>query len=94
MTPRWEPSSNKHGVPRRDQIYAILHANYVRFLDEPVEDGRLVIYVGPAHAQTDREIEVLVHEHPETGREASIFHAMPLGAKYRRYREEHPDGWR
>jgi hypothetical protein len=94
MTPRWEPSSEKHGVPRHDQIHAILHANYVRFLDEPIAEGRIVIYIGPAHSQTDRELEILVHEHPHSGREASIFHAMPLGPKYRRYREENPDGWK
>ncbi len=75
-------------------MHAIVHATYVRILDEPIGDGRLVIYMGPAHPQTNRELEILVHEHPETGREASIFHAMPLGAKYRRYREENPDGRR
>jgi len=92
MPPRWEPSSDRHFVPRRDQVYAIVHATYVRVLDEPVEFGELVIYIGPEHAQTDRELEILVHEFPDTGFAAYIFHAMPLGAKYRRYREEHPDG--
>lgn len=47
-----------------------------------------MLYIGPAHAQTDRELEILVHEFPETGPEAIIFHAMDLGPKFRRLREE------
>lgn len=50
-----------------------------------------MLFIGPPHAQTEREIEVLVHENPATGREAVIFHAMPLGPKFRTYREEHSD---
>ena len=93
MAPRWEPSSEKHGVSRPDQIFAILNANFVHELDEPVKEGRVMVYIGPEHAQTDRELEILIHEFPD-GREASIFHAMPLGPKFSRYREEHPDGWK
>jgi hypothetical protein len=93
MAPRWEPSSEKHGVSRQDQTFAIVNANFVHELDEPVKEGRIVLYIGPEHAQTDREVEVLVHEFGD-GRESSIFHAMPLGPKFRRFREEHPDGWR
>jgi hypothetical protein len=94
MAPRWEPSSDKHGVSRQDQIFAIINANFVHELDEPVKEGRIMVYIGPEHSQTDRELEILVLEFPDSGREASIFHAMPLGPKYRRYREEHPDGWK
>lgn len=93
MAPRWEPSSEKHGVSRQDQIHAILYANFVHELDEPVKEGRIVLFVGPEHSQTDRELEILVHEFGN-GREASIFHAMPLGPKFSRFREEHPDGWK
>lgn len=95
MAPRWEPSSDRHGVARQDQAYAIIHANYVNITDEPAPDGgQVVVYIGPQHAQTERELEILVLEFPESGREASIFHAMQLGPKWRRYREENPDGWR
>lgn len=51
---------------------------------------RLVIHRSP-HAQTGREIEVLINVYDD-GREAVVFHAMGLGPKYRRYREENPNG--
>ena len=51
----------------------------------------MTLYIGPPHAQTERELEVLVIRFTN-GREALIFHAMPLGPKYRRYREEFPNG--
>lgn len=73
-------------------MYAILHATFVQQLNEQPVDGRIMLYIGPEHVQTDRELEILVHEFPNTGRESSIFHAMPLGPKFRRYREEHSDG--
>lgn len=91
MTPRWEPSSDKHGVARNDQVYAILHATYIADLGPNERGGSIRLYIGPEHAQTDRELEILV-VHFTDGREASIFHAMPLGPKIRRYREEHPHG--
>ena len=94
MPPRWEPSSDKHNVPRADQVYAIVYATFVHILGEPVAAGQIVLYIGPEHGQTDRELEILVHESPESGAEAVIFHAMPLGPKFRRYREENSDGWR
>lgn len=43
------------------------------------------------HSQTDREIEVLVNVYDD-GREAVVFHAMELGPKFRRYREENSNG--
>jgi hypothetical protein len=72
---------------------SILHANYVAELaDEKQGSGRIVLFIGPPHPQTSRELEILVHEFPEADTEAVIFHAMELGAKYRRYREEHSNG--
>jgi hypothetical protein len=47
-----------------------------------------MLYIGPEHPQTDREIEVLVRRPRRSGAEASIFHAMPLGPKFRRLRED------
>lgn len=66
-----------------------------RFTDvlagEPQTEGQVRLFVGPPHehALPDDEIEVLVHEFRATGSEAVVFHVMPLGPKYRRYREEH-----
>lgn len=91
MAPRWETSAEKHGLSRGDIIFAILNATYAaEVVGEVPTAGRIMVFIGPQHAQTDREIEVLVHEYPETDREAVIFHAMPLGAKFRTHREEHP----
>ena len=86
--PHWEPSSDKHGVPREAQIYAILHATFADQLATEPNGDVIMLYIGPEHAQTDREIEVLVRRPPRPGREASIFHAMPLGPKFRRLRED------
>lgn len=91
MAPRWEDSSAKHGVPRTDAIFAMLHANYIAEVESSPDGGQIMLYIGPEHAQTERELEILVNVFRD-GREASIFHVMPLGPKYRRYREEHPDG--
>jgi hypothetical protein len=91
MTPRWAHSSDKHGVPRDDQIHVLLQPTYGR--DLHVEDAArecITLYIGHPHGQTDREVEILVRTFPGTTREAIVFHAMPLGPKYRRYREEHP----
>lgn len=88
MAPKWLGSSEKHGVPKGDQIYAILNAGFTTELIGEAKVGRIMLYIGPAHAQTDRELEILVHEFPETGPEAIIFHAMDLGPKFRRLREE------
>ncbi len=51
--------------------------------------GTVWLYIGHPHAQTDREIEVLVNVYAD-GREALVFHAMGLGPKFRQYREENP----
>ena len=88
LTPRWAKSADKHGVTRTDQIYAIVNATFVReLLGESLDDGRVFLYIGPQHAQTGREIEVLVNVYSD-GREAFVFHAMPVGPKFEKYREE------
>jgi hypothetical protein len=70
----------------------IVHANYtVRLDSEKLDDGTIWLYIGHPHAQTRREIEILVNVYPD-GREAVVFHAMELGPKFRRYRQENPDG--
>jgi hypothetical protein len=73
-------------------LHAIVHANYTDKLDsEKFDDGDVWLYIGHPHAQTEREIEVLVNVYPD-GREAIVFHAMELGPKFKRYREENADG--
>lgn len=88
--PRWTDSTSKHNVARGDAIYAMLNATYAQAFPDEVNEGRISLFIGPAHAQTDSEIEVLVHEFPGAGKEAVVFHVMPLGPKFRRYREENP----
>ena len=90
MPPRWESSSEKHGVPQHDQVYAILHATYVADLGPNDDGGEIRLYIGPEHFQTERELEILVNQFTD-GREASIFHSIRLGPKFRSYREENPD---
>lgn len=91
VAPIWEPSAAKHKIPQADAIHAMLHPTYVaHFGDEAVEEGQITLFIGHPHGQTKREIEVLVHEFPETGKTARIFHVMDLGPKFRRYREENP----
>jgi hypothetical protein len=91
VAPVFEPSSGKHGVSHSAIAHAIFHATFVQLLEE--DDGSQVkLFIGPEHAQTDREIEVLVREFPGASRQASIFHAMPLGPKFARLREEVSNG--
>ncbi len=89
MAPRWVGSSERHGIPRGDQIHAILNATFEAELQGEAKEGRIVLFIGPPHGQTARELEILVNEFPGTGREAVVFHAMELGTKFRRFREEH-----
>jgi len=91
VPPRWESSSEKHGVPQHDQVYAILHATYIANLGPNDDGGEIRLYIGPEHSQTERELEILISQFTD-GREASIFHAMRLGPKFRSYREENPHG--
>ncbi|PQZ48526.1 MULTISPECIES: hypothetical protein, partial [unclassified Microbacterium] len=62
----------------------------------PVQEATVTRQIAGGTLEARREayeaIEALVHEHPETGHEASVFHAMPLGPKFRTHREEHPHG--
>lgn len=92
MAPRWAHLADKHGIPRADQIYALINATYtVELVNERLDGGAVWLYIGPPHAQTERELELLVNVY-NGGREALVFHVMHLSAKYRRYREENPGG--
>jgi hypothetical protein len=92
MAPRWIDSAFKHGVPQADQIWALLHTTYQADLPgESRDDGTVRLIIGHPHAQTDREVEILVNVYAD-GRESRVFHAMELSSKFRRYREENPNG--
>ena len=91
MAPRWTDSTDKHRVPRSEQIYVLLNPSYQAELPDQVAEGQIVLFIGFASEHSVREIEVLVQTYPGTGREAVVFHAMELGPKFRRFREEHPD---
>jgi len=94
VNPRWTESSGKHGIPQRDQIFAIANASYsVELAGESLDEGTVWLYIGPEHAQTDRELELLVNVYDD-GREAVVFHAQQLNDKFRRLREENRHGWR
>ena len=90
MPPKFLDSADKHGVPRADAVHAIVNATYTRNLGEGPKGGTKTLFIGPAHAQTDREIEVVVEQYLD-GRETDIFHVMELGPKFRRMREGHPN---
>ncbi|HCB59376.1 MAG TPA: hypothetical protein DIT15_09140 [Arthrobacter bacterium] len=89
MAPKWVGSSGRHGIPRADQIHAILNATFEAELEGEAQEGRIMLFIGPAHEQTDRELEILVNDFPDTGKEAVVFHAMTLGPKFKRFREDY-----
>ncbi|WP_336653526.1 MULTISPECIES: hypothetical protein [unclassified Leucobacter] len=73
-------SADKHGIPREDSLYAIMHAAVSAELDgEPGETT--MVYVGHPHGQTDRYIEVIAAHRPP--RTIVIFHSMPLSDLFR-----------
>jgi hypothetical protein len=92
MTPRWTDSSDKHKIARADQVWAMVHPTYsTRLPDVSIDGGTVWLYIGLPHAQTEREIEILINVY-EDGREAVIFHAMELTDKFRRYKEGSSNG--
>lgn len=94
MTPRWAESAGKHGVSRGDAIFAMLSATYTAQLADNGDGTVDRLYIGPEHAQTERELEIIVQIPVDgSGREAFVFHVMPLGPKFRHLREEYPNGF-
>ncbi|WP_431031195.1 hypothetical protein [Plantibacter sp. RU18] len=92
MAPAWTNSASKHGVDRRDAMYALVYPNYVRDIEDNGDGTVNRLYIGPEHAQTTRELEVIVRVAVDgSGREAVIFHVMQLGPAIRRFREENPE---
>lgn len=80
MAVQYTNSADKHGVPREDSLYAMLHAEVSAELDgEPGEVT--MVYIGHPHGQTDRYIEVIAAHRPP--RTVVIFHSMPLSDLYR-----------
>ncbi len=78
-------------MPKGDALYVLLHPTFVRDLEVNGDGTVNRLFIGPVHAQTDRELEVIVRVAVDgSGREAVVFHVMPLGPKFRRFREENP----
>lgn len=74
-------------------MFAMLHATYVADVNDNGDGTVDRLYIGPEHAQTRRELEVIVRVAIDgSSREAVIFHVMQLGPKFRTMREEYPDG--
>lgn len=93
MSPRWTDSTRKHGVARADAMFAMINATYTADLRDNGDGTVDRLYIGPEHAQTDRELEVIVQLAVDcSGREAVVFHVMQLGPRFRRMREEYPHG--
>ncbi|GAA1359946.1 hypothetical protein GCM10009596_16050 [Arthrobacter rhombi] len=80
MAVEWTTSADRHGIPRRDALYAI--ANHEALEEIEGRSGeRTIVYVGHPHGQTDRYIEVIAaHSEPRT---VVVFHAMELTDLYR-----------
>ncbi len=71
----------------------MVNAHYI--VDIRANEDRTVdrLFIGPQHAQTARELEIIVRVPKDgSGSEAVVFHVMELGPKFRRMREENPDG--
>lgn len=80
MGVQFTSSADKHGIPREDSLYAIMHAEVSAEVDgEPGEVT--MVYVGHPHGQIDRNIEVIAAHRPP--RTIVIFHAMPLSDLFR-----------
>jgi hypothetical protein len=92
MTPEWTESAGKHNISRSHAAHAIINATYSAELGPDERGGTLTLFIGPRHAQTDDELEILVRSFPGTNSDRIIFHVMQLGPRFRRYREENPRG--
>lgn len=82
-------SADKHGIPREDAVYAMMHhQKSAVIVGRPEEET--VVYVGHPHGQTERFIEVIAAHRPP--RTIVIFHAMPLTDMFRHliYEGEQP----
>lgn len=82
-------SADKHEIPRGDALWAATHAVFMTTKvksapGQPAFPRRA--FVGPAHAQTDRLLEVLVEIRPDGN--LWVYHVMVLGSLYRKLMEE------
>jgi hypothetical protein len=92
MSPIWTLSTEKHGVSRHDAMHAVINATFTELLSTHqaagTHGGVVTVFIGPRHAQTEDELEILV-EHFNDGRESIVFHVQPLSSRWRSFREEH-----
>lgn len=84
----WAGSADKWGISHEDALYAIQNAVYTSTkvkVNSGDPNGQRRVFVGPQHAQTERQIEVLVEM---VGAGFVVYHVMPLGPYYRQQMEE------
>jgi hypothetical protein len=90
LVPKWTPSSAKHGISQADAAYVIQNHNFSIEINKipgnKSAQNVVLLFIGPQHAGTDREIEVLVELPTKQGDQVVVFHVMPLGSKYRALR--------
>lgn len=77
----FSPSADKHGIPREDAVYAVLH--HAGYADLPARrpGERSFMFVGLPHQHAMRYIEVGVAVDGRGNRK--IFHAMEVTDLYR-----------
>jgi len=81
MAIEWTPSAVKHGVTKRQALYAMTHAVACHTLKGlPGDDTR--VFVGPPGDYADGYLEVLVALRQRDGR-LTVFHAMELTDSFR-----------
>ena len=67
-------SSDNHGIPHDESIYAMLHgARYESFEDPRPPHGEATLWIGPSRFGT---LEVIAEVIPPSS--VAVFHAMPL----------------
>jgi hypothetical protein len=73
-------------------MFAIINASFTLPLAAHhvagIQGGVVTLFIGPRHAQTEDELEILVEQFDD-GREAIVFHVQPLSSRWRSFREEH-----
>jgi hypothetical protein len=80
MGVEWRDSADKHGVPREEARFAILHAEGSGEVDgRPGQET--FVYVGRRHEQSLEYLEVIAAHLPP--RTIVVFHVMVLTDKYR-----------
>ena len=81
---QWTASASKHGITQTDAFYAMSHSTWREKVTKASGEVEITV-VGPAHAQTDRPLEV-VFAFTRSG-DTMIYHVMELGPQIRKRME-------